>query len=236
MESQMNFEINLRGQQVTDEALLKDLIEAHAVLLSLKKKMSKRLYDKFGKFSSETVASRFGSWNDALLRAGLPITEQKNISAEKLFKNIAEVWITNGHQPTYRDISKIPSKFTASTYSDRFGSWNSALLAFSDYMRSESPDSNAPPNSGKVFLENNTNDTKKIKRTKRDISYKLRFSILLRDGFRCMSCGRSPVTTPGVELHIDHIQPWSEGGETIPENLQTKCKNCNLGKGNAFTE
>jgi hypothetical protein len=236
MESQMNFEVNLRGQQVTDEALLKDLIEVHAVLLSLKKKMSKRLYNKFGKFSSETVASRFGSWNDALQRAGLPITEQKNISEEKLFKNIAEVWITNGHQPTYRDMNKIPSKFTASTYSDRFGSWNSALLAFSDHMRSESTDSNASPNSEKGFLENNTNDTKKIKRTKRDISYKLRFSILLRDGFRCMSCGRSPVTTPGVELHIDHIQPWSEGGETIPENLQTKCKNCNLGKGNAFTE
>ena len=230
----MNFEVNLRGQQATDEELLKDLIEVHTKSVSLGKKMSTRLYDKFGKFSSVTIASRFGSWNEALQRSGLPITEQKNISEEELLRNIAEVWIANGHQPTFRDMRRIPSKFHASTYRVRFGSWNRALLIFSDYIRSESPDFDAPPRSGEVSLKEKRNDTKIIRRTKRDISYRLRFAILLRDGFRCMSCGRSPVTTPGVELHIDHIQPWSEGGETIPENLQTKCKDCNLGKGNAF--
>jgi 5-methylcytosine-specific restriction endonuclease McrA len=64
----------------------------------------------------------------------------------------------------------------------------------------------------------------------------MRFRILLRDGFRCLSCGRSPITSPGVELHIDHIIPWSKGGETIDDNLQCKCKECNLGKGNAFNQ
>jgi 5-methylcytosine-specific restriction endonuclease McrA len=38
----------------------------------------------------------------------------------------------------------------------------------------------------------------------------------------------------GVELHVDHILPWSKDGETVEENLQTKCSKCNLGKGNAF--
>jgi len=34
----------------------------------------------------------------------------------------------------------------------------------------------------------------------------------------------------GLELHVDHIQPWSRGGPTVFENLQTLCNSCNLGK------
>ena len=71
-------------------------------------------------------------------------------------------------------------------------------------------------------------------KTKREISDRLRFRILMRDGFTCKKCGRSPMKEMGVELHIDHILPWSKGGETVQENLETKCKKCNLGKGNAF--
>jgi hypothetical protein len=57
----------------------------------------------------------------------------------------------------------------------------------------------------------------------------------LRDDFRCTACGASPLITPGVELHVDHVLPWPQGGETIDGNFQTKCKQCNLGKGNAFS-
>lgn len=230
----MNFEVNLRGQRATDVELLKDLIKTHAVLLGLGKKISIPLYDEFGNFSSTTMGKRFGSWNEALRQAGIPITKQHNISEEDLLKNIAEVWITNGCQPTNRDINSTPSKFGGTTYHSRFGSWNKALLAFSEYMRSEPSELNASPTSYETPLEDIAEGKRKTKRTSRAPSERLRFSILLRDGFRCMSCGRSPVTTPGVELRVDHIQPWSEGGETIPENLQAKCKDCNLGKGNAF--
>jgi 5-methylcytosine-specific restriction endonuclease McrA len=34
----------------------------------------------------------------------------------------------------------------------------------------------------------------------------------------------------GVVLHVDHIIPWSKGGQTVDENLQTLCDRCNLGK------
>ena len=30
----------------------------------------------------------------------------------------------------------------------------------------------------------------------------------------------------------DHITPWSEGGHTLPENLQMLCKSCNRKKSN----
>lgn len=230
----MSFEINLKGQQATNEELLKNLVEVAVNLKTLHKKISKRLYDKFGNYSSSTISNRFGSWNTALQQAGLDITEQKNISIEDLFKNIEEVWIAKGQQPSYRDMSRKPSKFHGTTYPDRFGIWNKALIEFSAYMNSELQDSDVMPTAQKASSNDSAKIVNRIRKTKRDISHKLRFSILLRDGFRCMSCGKSPLTYPGVELHVDHIIPWSEGGETIPENLQTKCKGCNLGKGNAF--
>ena len=65
----------------------------------------------------------------------------------------------------------------------------------------------------------------------RVISDKLRYQILKRDNFKCCACGASPAKDPSIELHIDHIVPWSKGGETKPDNLQTLCSRCNLGKG-----
>ena len=66
--------------------------------------------------------------------------------------------------------------------------------------------------------------------TRRDINLRLRFLVLKRDNFKCCICGRSPATTSNLELHVDHIQPYSKGGETVLENLQTLCSDCNLGK------
>ena len=64
----------------------------------------------------------------------------------------------------------------------------------------------------------------------RVISDKLRYQVLKRDNFKCCACGASPAKDPSVELHIDHIVPWSKGGETVIENLQTLWSKCNLGK------
>ena len=35
-----------------------------------------------------------------------------------------------------------------------------------------------------------------------------------------------------VEMHADHILPWSKGGHTTPENCQMLCRDCNLKKSN----
>lgn len=74
--------------------------------------------------------------------------------------------------------------------------------------------------------------TSTIKRqtTSRKISDKLRYQVLKRDNFKCCACGASPAKDFSVELHIDHIIPWSKGGETTIDNLQTLCSKCNLGK------
>ena len=70
----------------------------------------------------------------------------------------------------------------------------------------------------------------KFHNTSRDVNLQLRFKVFQRDNFKCCICGRSPATTQGLELQVDHIKPWSKGGETTLDNLQTLCRDCNLGK------
>lgn len=72
-------------------------------------------------------------------------------------------------------------------------------------------------------------DPRKIERAKMTLS--LRYSILLRDRFTCKGCGRSPNRGDDIKLHVDHIVAIALGGKTVPENLQTLCDECNLGKG-----
>ena len=72
--------------------------------------------------------------------------------------------------------------------------------------------------------------TKEKKGKSRNPSTRLRFQVLVRDKFTCRCCGASPMKDSSVTLHIDHIIPWSKGGETSLQNLQTLCAKCNLGK------
>lgn len=68
----------------------------------------------------------------------------------------------------------------------------------------------------------------------RQIPLLLRYQVLERDRGCCVLCGRSVVD--GVKLHVDHIVPFSKGGMTVLENLQTLCDDDNLGKGNRSTK
>lgn len=56
----------------------------------------------------------------------------------------------------------------------------------------------------------------------------LRYNILERDEYRCQICGAT--ASDGAALHVDHKIPVAQGGKSVPENLQTLCDFCNLGK------
>ncbi len=94
-------------------------------------------------------------------------------------------------------------------------------------------DSYSTPQSRKVATQQKSLGQNNHK-TKREIGLSLRYKILKRDNYKCCICGASPAKDSSVELHIDHILPWSKGGETTEENLQTLCSKCNLGKSNSI--
>lgn len=62
----------------------------------------------------------------------------------------------------------------------------------------------------------------------RHIPASVRVSVLHRDGYKCLFCGRS---AKQVQLEVDHIVPFSKGGSNDLSNLQTLCVDCNRGKG-----
>ena len=54
-------------------------------------------------------------------------------------------------------------------------------------------------------------------------------SVYHTQGGKCALCGQAK---DFKEMHADHIQPWSKGGKTVPENCQMLCVQCNLKKSN----
>lgn len=219
----MKFVLDAFNRNVADEELLRDLLAADAALKAQGKALTFRSYSECGKYSAGTFAVRFGSWNDALQRAGITPGQEKNVPVEALFDNLKLVWIAKGRQPVYRDMSATPSRYTAAIYNDRFGGWRKALEEFVASVDQEQNEL--------LSYEVEVKSSKGTKRTKRDPSLALRFYVLKRDRFCCVACGRSPATTPGLVLEIDHHIAWSKGGETIEENLKTLCFDCNRGKG-----
>jgi len=65
-----------------------------------------------------------------------------------------------------------------------------------------------------------------INELSRNPSKQLRNEILKRDSYKCVFCGDTE------NLEIDHIIPYSKGGKTTRENLQTLCIHCNRKKSN----
>lgn len=236
-------EKSLKGMEygeskIKDEVLLADLVRVANEIGNPNITISD--YDKYGKYTARTMGDRFGSWNKAKERANLEVTYIINNSNEDLFQNILDLWTLLGRQPKYGEVISPNSKFNGSTYARRFGSWRSALEAFIDYVNSdnsseETPDGNLSLIPFNVPIENLKGPQKeiKIKRTPRNINLKLRWTVLKRDNFSCRKCGRSPAKDPSIILHVDHIIPWSKDGETVIENLEALCEQCNLGKSNS---
>ncbi|MBU1215618.1 MAG: HNH endonuclease [Gammaproteobacteria bacterium] len=207
-----------KNSPVSDEEMISDLQKVAGEIGT--EKITQKIYREHGKYDESNICRRFGTWNKALLVAGLSISNQQ-YSDEQLFENILVLWQHYGRQPKRAELANTPSTISQGPYNRRFGSWNAALEQFVDFANAT--ELNAP-----LPKEEYLNQRK----TGRDPSLRLRFKVLSRDNFVCKQCGASPAKNPEVELHVDHVFPWSKGGETTIENLQTLCSSCNLGKSN----
>jgi hypothetical protein len=211
----------VKGAPVSDSELISDLRSVAQKLGS--GTLTQAQYELFGEYDRSTQERRFGTWNGALLRAGLTISNRVDIPDGELLENILVLWQHYGRQPRQSELYIPPSCISPGPYKRRFRSWMNALKAFVDYANGAGTE---------VAVHQAETDSDSKHTTGRDPSLRLRWRVLQRDNFKCCACGASPAITLGVELHVDHIHPWSEGGETVLENLQTLCSRCNLGKSN----
>ena len=221
----MRFELDDYTRGLSDEELLADLRSVAERLGKLTVTIEE--YDDYGRCHPCTLQRRFGSWFTALDKAGLKRTRHLGISNEDLFTNLENVWIQLVRQPRYNEMRSPLSEYSGSTYENRFGSWRKALHAFVEYANSESEGIETESDDA---LECNHAISEVRHKTKRSVSHRLRFLVLRRDKFKCSICGKTPATHPSTELVVDHIFAWTKEGETVLENLQTLCVECNSGK------
>jgi hypothetical protein len=218
--SEPKFQLERVRAPVSDEEIISDIRRVAEVAGT--NGISFRLYSKLGSYAATIASLHFGTWNKALIAAGLEIANERNITDERLFENLMRLWEHYGRQPRFRELAGPPSAISSGPYQRRFHSWMNALAQFVAYANARDA---RPP----IPIE-----TASGSQTGRNPSLRTRFRVMKRDNFSCRACGASPALKPGLLLHVDHVKPWSRGGETIEENLQTLCETCNLGKSNVL--
>ena len=209
-------------RQVEDESILQDINHVAAKLGV--RELHRGDYFREGRYGSTTISRRFGSWTNAVLAAGLTAAPRarRNASNLELFDNFESLWRSLGRQPRGRDVARPHSLYDVGLYKRRFGSFRKGLAAFLTHQQ----------NAGKFIAAQLPMENPFRHKTHREVRAQLRLKVFHRDHFRCRLCGRSPATDPTVQLQVDHVKPWSLGGETVLENLQTLCETCNAGKSN----
>ena len=217
----MKYQLKMYNIKLPDDVLLKDIRKTAKKHDSIT--LSRALYGIEGKFNPSTIRKRFGGWNNALELAGLKIQKIPFITTEQLMQNLKQVWDLLGRQPLIREMKPPESAYSVNVYVKRFGSWQEALKAFVKYQ--------AKHRGKKPVLKAALRKIKSSSKKHLCVNLALRYTILKRDNFKCRFCGTSPAIKPGVILHVDHIIPLAQNGETTPENLQTLCDECNYGKG-----
>lgn len=207
-----------RTNKITDDDIINDLLYVKNEILK-KDTITSREYFQYGKYGSKAVKNHFGTWNNLLDKLNIQINRLDiHLSKEEIFLIIEELWLKLQRQPYLREFETM-TNHTKKIIISNFGKWSICLQEF-------------------VKWENNKNSSNRLfdniikHKTPREPSISLRYDVLKKDGYKCVLCGKSPATNQGVELHIDHIIPYSLGGETVIDNLQTLCSSCNLGKSN----
>ena len=202
------------------------------------RRFSRREFDEHAQgCKGSTVLKNFGTWEQALDATGLDLaphrTPRTQISDSQLLEELGRVWRLLGHRPSKGEWDSVETKYSYTTYKQRFGGWQNACVAFLEGATTTATAEEAAPaipddaprrSSDRPATQTGSNP--------RYIPLKVRLQVMKRDRFRCVMCGRSPAIEVGVHLHIDHVVPFSHDGASTSDNLQTLCQDCNLGKGN----
>jgi hypothetical protein len=185
--------------------------------------------EQHGRCSYALLKQRFGGLCRALKATGLGTPNfHRNVSDDELLRELGRirdlVLTREGRRPHKRDLVKYKSKFSQGRYYRRWASWIKACEALLAWE----------PTTGDHAVQEHArvvgSGSSPVRR-KRPIPLKIRYAILLCDRFVCQLCGRSPSSTAGLEVDVDHITSERDGGTLDASNLRCLCKPCNLGKG-----
>jgi HNH endonuclease/Homing endonuclease associated repeat len=189
----------------------------------------KREFDAFAVVSAQSVIREFGAWSSAIAHLRNQLAEKgKSLQKKRrgyfdeaeCLAELERIWRLLGHRPSRTEWEHSKPSISYNTYVRYFGGWVGASLRF---LESRTEGSMSASRLRVVPL--------RLRVASRDVQPGLRIRVYERDRFRCVYCGRSRLTNPDVELHVDHVHPFSQGGKTEIQNLQTLCSTCNLGKG-----
>jgi hypothetical protein len=178
------------------------------------------------------LARTCGTWANFLDESGIALAPlARRYTDEDCHENVLSLWTHYGRQPRFAELNRPPSIVGSKAYVRRWGGWRAALAAFVKRVNDTSIADVADASTSEVVALDARSESTSAAPVSRSISLSLRYRVLCRDRFRCVACGASPAKDLGVELHVDHIIPWSRGGLNVEENLRTLCFDCNLGKG-----
>jgi hypothetical protein len=110
--------------QITDEELMEYLKEAISKLNHVPSTHELSWMKSYP--NPSTYIERFGSWKDALKKAGFE-KSRKFISDEKLLQDLKDAAKELNHTPTYWEMDAMKKYSNPRTIADRFGSWENSI-------------------------------------------------------------------------------------------------------------
>jgi len=181
--------------------------------------------------SIDTVFRLFGTWEKALKEAEVKgWYKRKKYSDEEVLEYFESLWRWRGQRPALGDFKKYNQETGKMLHCDvvrrRYGNYITFCKIFAQYIIGEV----------EISAILHLKEREKKRQNKRYISPRLRALVLKRDEKTCKDCGASPKQDKNIMLHIHHIVPHANGGETTLDNLVTNCSTCNLGKSNVVLD
>jgi hypothetical protein len=209
-----------KATKLTKDEILADL-RSYAEICQ-NRSFQTREYDKWKdrRITSSAISQIFGSWSKAMEMASLKPTRVHKLDLREMVEAYKHCWVEQRSEPTAAQFRKFLAgnniPFSFKSYIVCFGSLGRLAQRIVDHQNGKIPDSQLHARYERAY-------------NKKRIPPKLRHQVLERDGGKCVKCGRSPKTHPGVTLNAHHKIWEVDGGTTILENLETLCEDCHEG-------
>lgn len=144
---------------------------------------------------------------------------QHDPDAEELLHYYKRVvaWVRSTFPTYYREMKGLP-------WGNYFNTYGQGTFNIDDKVKELMQNVDITKKRG-VFIYLLSGEEKHLSLRTFDLNVKT--SVFHRQNGICARCNQ-PFRL--VDMHADHIVPWSKGGKTLPENCQVLCKKCNLSK------